>query len=60
MGGRRSGIEGSLLLIETEVSFSVTGGTLLQPFQSTLLSINSPNKIAKSYKRKEMKNKHKL
>lgn len=46
MGGRRSGLEGSLLLIEIEVSFSVIGGTLLQPFQSTLLSINSTNKIA--------------
>lgn len=59
MEGRRSGMEGSLLLIEIEVSFSVIGGTLLQPFQSTLLSISSTNKIAELQAQK-MKNKRKL
>lgn len=55
MEGRRSGMEGSLLLIEIEVSFSVIGGTLLQPFQSTLLSISSTNKIAELQAQKNEK-----
>jgi hypothetical protein len=42
---------GSLLLLEIEVSFSGTGGLLLQPFQSTFLSMNSPNKKEKKIRK---------